>query len=85
MRREVLHKGWVHREWLLAHKVRWHSTGEYNGWLVFEHWQFVWETDDHGARGGSRKNVGWIVTEADMCVRLRSHSKSKEIARVDIV
>ena len=30
-RREVLHKRWVHREWLLAHEVGWRSTGEYNG------------------------------------------------------
>ena len=43
MGREVLHKGWVHREWLLAHEVEWRSTGEYNGWLVFEHWQLVRE------------------------------------------
>ena len=43
MGREVLHKGWVYREWLLAHEVRWCSTGEYNGWLVLEHWWLVWE------------------------------------------
>ena len=43
-RREILYKGWIHRKWSLAHEVRWRSTGEYNGWLVLEHWRFVcWE------------------------------------------
>ena len=62
MGREVFHKGWIHREWSLAHKVRWHSTGEYNGWLVLEHWQLVWEAYGHGIRGATRKKVWWIVT-----------------------
>ena len=62
MRREVLYRGWVHREWSLAHEVRWRGTREYNSWLVFEHWQLVWKADGYGARGRSRKNVGWIVT-----------------------
>ena len=30
-RREILYKGWVHRERSLAHEVGWRSTGEYNG------------------------------------------------------
>ena len=62
MRREVLYKGWVYRKWSLAHEVGWHSTGEYNGWLVLEHWRLVWEAYGHRTRGRSRKNIGWIVT-----------------------
>ena len=50
MRRKVLHRGWVHREWSLAHKVGWHSTGKYNGWLVLEHWWLVWEVYGHRIR-----------------------------------
>ena len=61
-RREVLYKGWIHREWSLAHEVGWHSTGEYNGWLILEHWQLVWEVYGHRTRRRSRRKIGWIVT-----------------------
>ena len=30
-RREILYKGWIHREWSLAYEVGWRSTGEYDG------------------------------------------------------
>ena len=51
MGREVLYKGWVHREQLLTHEVGWCGTREYNRWLVLEHWWFVWEAYGYGIRG----------------------------------
>ena len=73
MRREVLYKGWVHGEWSPAHEVGWRSTGEYNGWLVLEHWWLVWEAYGYRTRGRSRQKIGWIVTSTMKSMVIVSH------------
>ena len=50
-------RGGFYREWSLAHKVGWHSTGEYNGWLILKHWQLVWEGYGYRIGGATRKKV----------------------------